>query len=240
VSVIGLAATLLPVNALAQKDPFTGGNWTVPACEMFEPSPNCEGLWATQAEVAIPPTGIKAGTRDPRCGSEAVQEASNYIPEMTRAAIAYYSGDKENLYKAAGSLSKAIFNSSMEEARKHIRGDVGRAIERNFGRKTDKAACKLIDIVLPEGAEVVGYRFVRVFGRNYITCSKSHVSPERVPTADCSFARFDYEPRKRTENGLAIFYTTFASWSHDQTGYGRMIMFYKMPNNERPLVLEGM
>lgn len=154
--------------------------------------------------------------------------------------VAYYSGDKERLYNSAGSISRALANDSMKEAGKHLGRDVMSAIDRNFGQKSQFAACRAIVVKIPTEAKFKGYRFVRVFGNNYRTCSRSHVTPNQDPTGDCDWSRFEYEPKKLVEAEQQIWHTVFAAWSHDQTFNGRLMIFYEMPTGKDPEPVEGM
>lgn len=224
--------------AVEAASPWDGGSFTKPACNIFEPPPNCKGIYATQVEVGIPGTGISVGGAWPVCGPSVEQEKNAYLDGITRAAVAFYGGDKEELYRAAGDLANKGFSDFIKQNDKKFGGDGWQALKRNFAPKTNQAQCRMLSAVIPQKAKIVGYRFVRVFGNNYRTCSKSHVSPSANPTGDCDWSRFEYEPRETTENGVRIVYTVYASWSCCDQMNGRMIVFYRSP--EPPSVFAGM
>jgi hypothetical protein len=214
-------------NAFAQTNklfrgcegPYTNG---APPQQCSQP-----GFYAQQVEVMVSHIAARVARPDPSCNGNEGASAIDWSRALTDAARAY-AGDTKALSRLSMNLQQFVKSQASQILARNIRGDVGAAIQRNFGEVSQFAACAAIAAVVPANAVVKAFRLgdwdnaVGVGG-----CAAGQ---------DCAngWAKFDYAPVVANSGAMQTVTTNFKNWSADRDRVASMTVFYILPADSPP------
>ena len=213
-----MAAVLAPLSLLHH--PAQAQSATVPACSVSEAPAGCQNnMWALRVTVPVP-NGAYVHVPDPGCMNDAAGEIAKLLQAAAVAAapkLAIFSGPISQL--VAQPINQHMRNQG---------GDLGRLFS---PYAKNGALCAPVIGVVPVAAEVLGFRLLAAeagstsFGR----CS---------PGADCGvgWSKFQSQPVENKNSSIRTYTSVFMNWSHDRSRQAQMIIFYKLPQGERPLM----
>lgn len=192
---------------------------TVPACQIDNPPTNCNSgnMFALEVTVNVP-NGAYVHVPDPGC----MNDATGDIQRTLQAAM------------VVGSPSLAMFSGILAPV---LAGPVGNYL-RNQGGDIGKyfspyakngALCAPVIAVVPVSATVLGYRL--------LAAEMSGVFSGCQAGADCSigWSKFQSEPVVQGNQSMRTATSIFMNWSHNRQRRARVIMFYTLPQGQRPL-----
>lgn len=193
---------------------------TLPACSVTNAPQGCENnMWALQVTVQVP-NGAYVHVPDPGCMDDVSQDLEKLLQAATVAAV-------PKLALFSGPISKLV----AQPINQHMRnqgGDLGKLFS-PYAKKG--ALCAPVIGVVPVAADVVGFRLLAAeagttsFGR----CS---------PGGECGvrWSKFQAQPVENKNASIRTYSTIFMNWSHNRARQAQMIIFYRLPNGERPLL----
>jgi hypothetical protein len=193
---------------------------TVAACSVADPPSGCgNNMWALQVTIQAQ-NGAYVHVPDPGCMNDASQDIAKLLQAATLAAA-------PKLALFSGPISQLV----SQPINQHMRsqgGDLGKLIS---PYAKNGALCAPVVGVIPVAAEVAGFRLLAAeagttgFGR----CS---------PGADCGigWSKFQAQPVESKNSSIRTYSTVFMNWSHNRARQAQMIIFYKLPTGEKPLL----
>jgi hypothetical protein len=208
----------------------------VPACQVENPPPDCQTMWAVIAHVRVPKQSSVAVNLYPRCGSRFMK-----IDWGRTVADAFLAeADRNTLSNLALDVSEALQKKRLPQIARHIQGDAAAFIEENFSKVMPKAwslsshgydlsLCAPVIAAVPADATVKEFRF-RAWDENL---------GERECTRGrwCSIGEAGYctGASETSIGGITLYTAIFKNWSTQWAREGRMIIFFELPAGRVPL-----
>lgn len=199
------------------------------ACDIDKPPADCSSMLVVTSEALVGKTGVPANTPDPKC---ATQNSTSTIESAIKVIVAYYQGDLSN---SAGDIRRLLTDAKFGQTLLNNTGGVVHQFILNNGLKTEFANCVTLAVVVPDSADVLGYRV-----RN-VDIDASLEDPARFggcsPGVDCSngWSRLLSYPSPVKVDGVQYVSAVFANWSHDRRRVGELYVFFKLPPGEEVL-----
>ncbi|MCW2242217.1 hypothetical protein [Azospirillum canadense] len=197
---------------------------TKAACSVDAPPASCAGLFAVDATGSVPATEKLVNTPNPKCGDGRVFDYVGILKDSLAKMV-----DAKKMADASADLAKATVHFLSKEAKDKLGGDIATGIWRNFSEKTNEGNCITLSVIVPNNAEVVGYRIVA--GESGGSMNKCQVG------LDCGvgYSRFLREPVAAIEEqGVKSYMTTFMNWAHDRQRDARLVIFFKTIDGKPP------
>ncbi len=210
---VGLAAFVAsPSSVQAQVQ-------TMPACQVENPPANCAqgNMWAVDIIVGVP-NGAYVHTSNPGCMTDAQGRINQVLQAATVAAV-------PQLALFSGPIA-ALAGKPVDNYLRNQGGDIGRYFS-PYAR--DGALCAPVAVIVPKEAQVLGYRLMAgEASGGFGGCA---------PGADCGigWSKFQAEPVAQRNEAMQAVTAIFMNWSNDRQRRARMIIFYQMPQGQRPL-----
>lgn len=185
---------------------------TVEACAIESPPSNCQGMWALQVDLLVPPS-LQTQTTEPGCASESQDD-------VLRVIRAVRTTKAPELIDYSGPLLPAL--EGPLDATLRRRGVVGAQMLLPYHK--DGVACAIVAGVIPWRSIYMGYRLLAADNHDAADFRRCE------PGSDCPTgrSRFPLEPIMQRSSAISIIYAPFVNWSPDRSRKARLIVFYKM------------
>jgi hypothetical protein len=175
-------------------------------------------MYAVDVTVDVP-NGAYVHVADPGCMNDAtgdIQRMMQYALNAGYPELAFFSGTISEVLAAP--VGNYIRNQG---------GDIGKYFS---PYAKNGAMCAPVIAVVPANADVIGYRLLAANqGSDFAGCP---------PGGECSvgWSKFQAEPILQGNSAIRTATTIFMNWSHNLRRNARMIIFYKLPQGQTPLV----